>query len=372
MNHQSEIWENDLAGILNVNYPVIQAPMLGVTTPQMVAAAANTGALGSLALGDLPAGTCAELIRATKELTGKPFAVNIFLHPLPEKTEELRSQYLRTKEFLTAFSDKHQLDVDYPDFEDIEPVDYHDQVDALIAGKCKIVSFTFGVPDRASIELFKKNGTVLIGTATSVEEALVLEKSGIDVICVQGYEAGGHRGSFMGDKIPEIGGISLLSRVYDQVKVPLMYAGGIYDAKTLLAAGLLGAQGFQVGSLLLASAESALQEFEKDRLRNASEKDIVLTKSFSGRYARGLKNVFTDALDNSTYILPYPYQNKITGPLRAAARLRQDPELVSIWTGQSESSYSRASTGNIITDLIESTENYNRSLTHHMVSENKR
>lgn len=372
MHHQYEIWKNDLAGILDVTYPVVQAPMLGVTTPQMVAAAANAGALGSLALGDLPAGTCAELIRATKELTGKPFAVNLFLHPLPKKTEGLRLQYLRTKEFLTAFSHKHQLDVDYPDYEDIELVDYHDQLDAIIAEKPKLVSFTFGLPDQVSIERLKKNGTVLIGTATSVEEAIVLEKAGIDVICVQGYEAGGHRGSFLGDTIPEIGGISLLSRVYDQMKVPLLYAGGIYDAKTLLAAGLLGAQGFQVGSLLLASAESALHEFEKDRLRNASEKDIVLTKSFSGRYARGLKNAFTDALDNSTCILPYPYQNKITGPLRAAARLRQDPELVSIWTGQSESSYSRASAGSIITDLIESTENYNRSLAHHRVSENKR
>ncbi|SHF33530.1 nitronate monooxygenase [Chryseobacterium takakiae] len=353
-------WNNNLTRIFDIEYPIVQAPMFGVTTPEMVAAAARAGALGSLSLGDLPAEKCLELIRTTKRLSDKPFAVNIFVNPLPEDTEELRLQYLETKEFLKTISDKNQIEVDYPDYEDIKLTDYHDQVNAIIAENCKIVSFTFGVLDPASIALFKSNGTVLIGTATSIEEALVLEKTGIDIVCVQGYEAGGHRGSFIEGKIPEIGGISLLSQVYDHVNVPLIYAGGIYDAKTLLAAQLLGAQGFQVGSLLLGSVESALQEFEKRILNNASEKDIVLTKSFSGRYARGLQNTFTNTLDNSRYILPYPYQNKITGPLRATAKIQQNPDFVSIWAGQSKSSYSTASTTDIILNLVEKTENYNR------------
>lgn len=358
MNNQPEMWKNDLTRILDVEYPIVQAPMFGVTTPEMVASAAESGALGSLSLGDLPAEKCLELIRATKTLTDKPFAVNIFLNPLPEQTEELKLQYSQTKEFLKTFSAKNQLAVDYPDYEDIKLTDYHDQIQAILAENCKIVSFTFGIPDRGSIDLFKKNGTVLIGTATSVEEAIILEKAGIDIVCVQGYEAGGHRGSFMDGRISEIGGISLLSQIHDHVHVPLIYAGGIYDAKTLLAAKLLGAQGFQIGSLLLGSAESALQEFEKDRLKHASEKDIVLTKSFSGRYARGLKNIFTDTLDDSGYILPYPYQNKITAPLRMVAKLQQNPEFLSIWVGQSKSSYSGASTGDIIMNLVEETENY--------------
>jgi len=358
MNNQSEKWKNDLTRILSVNYPIVQAPMFGITTPEMVAAVAKTGALGSLALGDLPAGKCVELIRTVKKLTDKPFAVNLFLNALPERTEALRLQYAQAKEFLKTFSEEHQLKVEYPDYEDVILTDYHDQIDVVLAENCKIVSFTFGVPDPESVDRFKKSGTVLIGTATSVAEAIVLEKSGIDVICVQGYEAGGHRGSFIGDKIPEIGGISLLAQVYDQVNVPLIYAGGIYDARTLLAARLLGAQGFQIGSLLLGSAESALQEFEKRRLQNASEEDIVLTKSFSGRYARGLKNIFTETFDDSGYVLPYPYQNKITGPLRAAAKLRQDPGLLSLWTGQSKPIYSRDSTGDIIRDLIKKAENH--------------
>lgn len=351
-------WKNNITGMLNLQYPIIQAPMLGVATPQMVAAAAEAGALGSLPLGDLPADKCAELIRFTRQLTDKPFAVNIFLHDLPVQNDALKKQYDRTKIFLRELSAQYQLEVDFPEYEDIKPTDYHQQVDALIAENCKIVSFTFGILDAASIAKFKQNGTLLIGTATSVAEAVFLEKSDIDIVCVQGYEAGGHRGSFMEGKFPEIGGFSLLPQVFDTVKVPLVYAGGIYDAKTVLAAQMLGAQGFQIGSLLLGSAESALQEFEKGKLRNTTETDMVLTKSFSGRYARGIRNIFVDAVEQSGYILPYPYQNRITAPLRHAAKLQQNPEFLSLWKGQSHTGYSSKSTKDIILDLVKKVENY--------------
>lgn len=352
-------WENDITQILNIKYPIVQAPMFAVTTPQMVVSAVEAGSLGSLPLGDLPADKCAELIRTTKQLTDKPFAVNIFLNTLPQQNEELKKQYNRTKVFLQNLAAEHYLDVSFPEYEEITLTDYHDQVDALIAEECKIVSFTFGILDAPSIDKFKQNGTVLIGTATSIEEAIILEKAGIDIVCVQGYEAGGHRGSFVGDKIPEIGGISLLSQVKDNVHVPLIYAGGIYDAKTLLATRLLGAQGFQIGSLLLGSVESAFQEFEKEKLRKAVEQDIVMTKSFSGRYARGLRNVFMDTLDHHTdYILPYPYQNKLTVPLRVAAKQHKNPEFLSIWAGQSITPYHGISTKDIILELIKNVENY--------------
>ena len=283
-------WKNDITRILKVKYPIIQAPMFGVTTPEMVAAAVHAGAVGSLPVADLPAEKCVELIRRTRQLAKQPFAVNLFLHPLPKQDEQLKIRYNKTKEFLQKFSFEHNFKVEFPEYYEIQLTDYHDQVETLIAEDCKIVSFTFGVPDSISIEKFKRNGTILIGTATSLEEAIFLEEIGIDIICIQGYEAGGHRGSFLGNKIPKIGGISLLAQAYDKVGGPLIYGGGIYDAKTLLATKLLGAQGFQIGTLLLCSEESSLHDFEKEKLRNSTEKDVVLTKSFSGRYARGLKN----------------------------------------------------------------------------------
>ncbi|AZA46809.1 nitronate monooxygenase [Chryseobacterium carnipullorum] len=345
-------WPDTISKILQIKYPVIQAPMFGVSTPQMAAAAAKAGALGSLALADLSGDQSVKLIRKTKEMTDQPFAVNIFAHHIPEITDALKEQYAKAKQLITKLAKDNNMEVTLPDLQDIKVNSYHEQIDAIIEEGCKILSFTFGNLDDQSIQKLKEKGVILIGTCTSVEEALDLEKSGIDLICVQGIEAGGHRGTFDAEHIPLIGGIALLSEVYDQVKIPLIYAGGIYNGKTLKAAKELGAQGFQVGSILLASQESGLQPFEKERLKNVTEKEIVLTRSFSGRFARGITNKYIQTLENSDFILPYPYQNKLTGELRRVSKALNNADFVSIWVGQSIHNYSSLSTEDILKNLI--------------------
>ncbi|SHF23241.1 NAD(P)H-dependent flavin oxidoreductase [Chryseobacterium vrystaatense] len=345
-------WPETLSKRLGIKYPVIQAPMFGVSTSQMTAAASKAGCLGSLALADLSADKSIELIRETRKLTDQPFAANIFVHHIPEITDRMKEKFIKAKQFITQLANDHHLEVTLPDLEDIKVNSYQEQVDAIIEEGCKVLSFTFGNLDDKSIQKLKEKDVILIGTCTSAEEALILEKSGIDMICVQGIEAGGHRGTFDPDNIPMIGGISLLSEVHDQVTVPLIYAGGIYNGKTLRAAKELGAQGFQVGSILLASEESGMKPFEKERLRSAVEKDIILTKSFSGRYARGIKNTFIETLENSDYILPYPYQNKLTNELRRISKTLQNSDFVSIWAGQSIHDYSHLSTEEILKNLI--------------------
>ncbi|MDY0930880.1 NAD(P)H-dependent flavin oxidoreductase [Chryseobacterium sp. CFBP8996] len=347
------LFPETISKILKIKYPIIQAPMFGVSTPEMTAAAGKAGCLGSLALADLSAEKSVELIRKTKSLTDQPFAVNIFVHQIPEITDELKQQYSKTKKYLENLTQENNIEVHLPELESLKINSYHEQIDGIIDENCKILSFTFGNLDGQSIQKLKENGTILIGTCTSVEEALALEKSGIDIICVQGIEAGGHRGSFVSENIPQIGGFSLLSQVYDSVKVPLIYAGGIYNGKTLAAAKQLGAEGVQVGSILLSSHESALQDFEKERLKNINEKDIVLTKSFSGRYARGIKNKFIETIENSEYILPYPYQNKLTGEMRRIAKTVKNDEFVNLWVGQSIIDYSELSTQDILEKLIQ-------------------
>ncbi|MBF4485730.1 nitronate monooxygenase [Flavobacterium sp. CSZ] len=350
-------WKNDVTRLLNIEYPIIQAPMYGVTTSEMVKAASRANCLGSLPLGDLPADKCIEAIIATKKLVDRTFAVNIFVNTIPELTEDLKEKYTSVKKFIEHLAGHHNLEINLPKIEEIRTKNYHDQIDAIISEGCKILSFTFGNLDKQSIDKLKSNGTILIGTCTSVNEAIILEKSGIDIICVQGVEAGGHRGSFAEENIPEIGGLSLLSKVYDCTNVPLIYAGGIYNARTLMATQTLGAQGFQIGSLFLGSSESALKEFEKQRLRNLDEADIVLTKSFSGRYARGIRNTFTDSTELAQQILPYPYQNKLTNELRKIAKENNNVDFVSIWTGQSINEYSEKSTFEIIKKLIKAVDN---------------
>lgn len=340
---------NNLTALLGIDLPIVQAPMFGVTTPAMVAAAASTGALGSLAIADLSAQKSIEQIKATRTLTNKPFAVNLFVHNIPVITADLRQQYTHTKSFIEDIAAKNGLTVKLPELDAIQVTPYQEQIDAIISEQCKIVSFTFGIPDADSIQKLKANNTLLIGTCTSVAEAIALEQQGIDIICVQGIEAGGHRGSFIG--LPQIGGISLLPQVYESVKTPLIYAGGIYHQKSMQAALALGAQAVSIGSLLIAAKESALLPFEKERLSAVKEDEVVLTRSFSGRVARGINNAFIQSLENSDHILPYPYQNKLTGELRRIARAHQNSEFVNIWVGQSIRSFSTASTADIIKRL---------------------
>ncbi len=333
--------------------------MFGVTTPEMVAATSNIYCLGSLALADLTGEKCVEAIRLTKKLTKNPFAVNIFVHDIPEITDKLKADYAKAKTFIEHLAKQNNLDINIPTIDQLKINSYHEQIDAIISENCKIVSFTFGNLDKQSIDKLKSNGTILIGTCTSVSEAIILEKSGIDIICVQGLEAGGHRGSFTSEDIPKIGGLSLLAQVSETVNAPIIYAGGIYNSKTLLASRALGASGFQIGSLLLGSAESALKDFEKERLRKVNEADIVLTKSFSGRFARGIKNTFIAATEETEFILPYPYQNKLTSELRRVAKINKNVEFVNIWVGQSINNFSGQSTTEIINKLINQTETKN-------------
>jgi nitronate monooxygenase len=350
-------WKNIITELLNIDYPIIQAPMFGVSTPEMVTSATKIGCLGSLPLGDSSADKCVELIHKTKQLSKRSFAVNIFVNQIPPLTDGLKAQYAKTKAFLEDLAQQYNLSVTLPALDEIKLNSYHEQVDAIIGEGCKIVSFTFGNLDHFTIQKLKNNKIVTIGTCTSVAEAILLEKSGIDVICVQGIEAGGHRGQFAGNFLPQIGGLSLFAKVYEAVKAPLIYAGGLYNGKTVAAAKALGAKGLQIGSLLLGSMESALKEFEKQKLRNVDESDIILTKSFTGRYARGIRNAFTEAVENTEYILPYPYQNKLTSELRRAAKEIGNPDFVSIWLGQSINKYSGRPTDEILKELIEDTEN---------------
>lgn len=351
-------WKTEITNLLDIQYPIVQSPMFGVTTPQMTAATSNLGCLGSLALADLDSDNCVRLINETQKLTDKPFAVNIFVNQIPQIDDTLTQQYYKTKNYIEKLANENGIEVVLPELNTINFTDYHDQIDAIINKKCKILSFIFGCLDDESIALLKRNNVVLIGTCTSIEEAKILSEKGIDIISVQGIEAGGHRGSFEPNNIPEIGGLSLLSQIAENVKNPLIYAGGIYNAKTLLAAKTLGAQGFQVGSLLLGSTESALKPFEKNRLKLVKEDEIMLTKSFSGRYARGIKNKFIETTENSDYVLPYPYQNKLTNELRKIGKEKELADFVGIWLGQSINGFSNKSTSELLKDLIQQTEEF--------------
>jgi nitronate monooxygenase len=349
------IWTNDLTQLFKVKYPIIQAPMLGVTTPEMVAAVSNEGGLGSLPVGlQTPAKTL-ELIQKTKSLTTQPFAVNLFAHDLPEVNVSAISD-LQNRIF--AITQKYGLEYNLVEIEKTRHYSYRDQIEIIIAEQVPVVSFTFGIIDQESIRRFHDAGILLIGTATSVREAMHLENIGIDVITAQGIEAGGHRGTFLFDEpLPQVGSMSLIPQVADQVQVPILAAGGIMDGRSIRAAMILGAQGVQVGSAFLRSDESLGIDVYKNAVGESADTDTVLTRTFSGRWARGIRNTFHNEVEKLNLDYPaYPLLNDITVPIRTASQKNQNKEFTTLWAGQSARFAKAKSSAEIFRDLVNETE----------------
>ncbi|MTI31659.1 NAD(P)H-dependent flavin oxidoreductase [Xanthovirga aplysinae] len=209
-------WPNQLTETLGIKYPIIQAPMLGVTSPEMVGAASNFGVLGSLPVGGLSPDTCMELIRKTKSLTNKTFAVNVFANDFTTKNPQ---EITEMQNFLLSLCGKNNIPYIKKPIKDLSFFSYEEQIDILIQEKVPIVSFTFGILSDSVIEKLKSSGIVLIGSCTCTQEAIMLEEKDIDFICTQGIEAGAHRASFLKDEdLPQVGTFALVPQVFERIK----------------------------------------------------------------------------------------------------------------------------------------------------------
>jgi len=348
-------WKNELTTLLNVTYPIIQAPMLGITTPEMVAAIAEKGGLGALPVGGLSPERTRELIRKTKSLTSKPFSVNLFTNEVPVYSQ---ADVDAMQDFLEKFSAENQLVFERQSPADLKFYHYRDQISILIEEQIPIVSFTFGIIDEESVVKLKQQGIVLVGTATSVKEALLLEKIGVDAVVAQGIEAGGHRGSFLDDEpLPMVGTFVLVPEIGAHISKPVIAAGGIKSGKTIKAAFSLGAKAVQIGTAFIASDESLAIPSYKTALQKAQVTDSAVTRAFSGRWARGIRNVFMDAVEEAGLTIPpYPVQNVITAGLRAKAQQADRKEFTNLWAGQAAAGALTGPSGDIFTDLVTATE----------------
>jgi nitronate monooxygenase len=327
-------WKNIVTDTLGVEYPIVQAPMLGVSTPEMVAAVSNQGGLGSLPVGGLSPEATQQLIRQTKSLTDQPFAVNLFAHDIPAYTED---DIAPMRQLLLQLAHKRGYTLDAADLSEFRFYTYHDQVETLVQENISIVSFTFGCLDKESIQLFKEKECKLIGTATCTEEALFLHEQNIDMIVVQGIEAGGHRGTFINNiPLPQVGLFSLLPQISKVVQIPCIAAGGINSAQTIRAAFELGADAVQIGTAFIGTEESNAITSYKARLGVAKDTDTALTRAFSGRWARGISNEMMNEIEQSGILIPlYPLQNGLTARFRQLAQRNDDSEYTSLWAGQS-------------------------------------
>ena len=321
----------DLLDLLGVAEPVILAPMAGGPgTPELVAAVSNAGGLGSLGAAYLTPRAIVEAVATIRSLTGRPFAVNLFVGGIEEREVDPAAM-------LALMAPLHErFGIAPPRAPVRRPNPFDAQIDAVLACDAPIVSVTFGVPGPTQMQRLLDGGRIVIGTATTVGEALFCEAAGCHAVCAQGAEAGAHRGTFMSPfETAMVGTIALVPQVCDAVAVPVIAAGGIVDRRGAAAARALGASAVQCGTAFLDTREAGTSAPHRHALAAAAGDETVVTRAFSGRPARGLANAFSRAVDaRPDAILPFPLQNDLTQALRAAARANNDAEYVNLWAGQ--------------------------------------
>jgi nitronate monooxygenase len=314
-------------------HPIIQAPMAGgATTPELIATVSNLGGLGSLGAGYMQSEAITEAVTKIHQLTDKPYQANVFVAKIPQVAEKNILDTCRVIEHCAKVLELTITPPSAPFLPDMEQ-----QIEALLKLKTPIISFTFGIPDKNIIRECIKQNRLVMGTATNFEEAQAWQEQGIDAVILQGSEAGGHRGTFLTDPLQSLYPIqSLFETCYGKIDLPLIVSGGITSATEVKTFIEKGATAVQIGTAFLCTDKAGIPEIYKQTLDQQATDHTVLTRAFSGKYARGIDNQFIKCMESQAeMILPYPVQNKISKQMRDRAKNLANPEFMSLWAGQS-------------------------------------
>lgn len=332
--------ETRICQLLKIDYPIIQAGMAGgPTTVELVVEVSEAGGLGTLGAAYMTPDALRQTIREIRSKTKKNFGVNIF-------AATVNDDFSRLAEVQKALSPfRSQLEIQEVQSSYQSPDWSVEQFTICIQEGVPVISTAFGCLSAEQMKVAKERQVKIVAMVTTVEEAKQAEVSGADAIVAQGSEAGGHRSTFSLENHPagaQIGTLSLVPQVADAVEIPVIAAGGIVDGRGLVASLILGAQGVQVGTRFVAAKESGAHAAYKQAIFESNEESTVVTKSFSGRPARGIKNRFIQEFEQSgIQPLPFPSQNTITKDIRAAAAKANDPAYMSLWAGQSTRSLTK-------------------------------
>jgi nitronate monooxygenase len=320
--------------LLGIEYPILLAPMAGASTPELTAAVSNAGGLGAFAAAMLSPEAIHAGIARVRQLTNKPFSVNLFILGKPQPDER---QVARALEILAPIRAELGLPPGEPLAKYCE--DNEAQFAAVLEERPALASFTFGILNEAQVAALQSRDILVMGTATTVAEAKAWDAVRADLICAQGSEAGAHRGTFLADfESSLVGAMALVPQMVDAVRVPVVAAGGVMDGRGIAASLILGAAAVQMGTAFLSCPESGIPAAWRDALLSARDDQTRVSRIYSGRYARGIVNEFMRQLTPvAAEIPPYPIQNALTGPIRRAAGQANRPEYLSLWAGQAAS-----------------------------------
>ena len=327
---------NRLTEELGIDYPLIQGPLGGLSSQRLTAAVSNFGGLGSFGAHGLAPEAIKDVIAQIRSLTSKPFAMNLWVSMEDEgaRTSD-ESGFDRSLAPLAAHL--AALGAPHPAFNPYSPARFEDQARVLLDANVPVFSFIYGVPPREILDECRAKNIVTIGTATTPEEAAVLQDAGVNAIVASGFEAGGHRGSFLRPAEDSLTGtFSLVPQIVDIVDVPVIAAGGIGDARGVIAALALGADAVQLGTAFLACEESGASRLHRQALLGKYAGHTALTRGFTGRLARGIHNRLMEELNRTGIeILPYPLQRGVVRNLSIPAEAAGRSDLLPLWAGQS-------------------------------------
>ena len=325
-----------ISSSLGIEYPIIQGPLGGLSTQRLTATVSNFGGLGSFGAHGWAPSAINEVIAEIRALTTKPFAINLWVSMEDQGAHTSDSEaFARSLPFVAGHI--QALGGALPAFTPYVPIKFEAQARVLLDAKVPAFSFIYGIPPKEILDECRAQGILTIGAATTADEAIVLEQAGVDVIAASGFEAGGHRGSFLRPAEESLTGtFSLVPQVADAVSVPVVAAGGITDARGVVAAFALGAEGVQMGTAFLVSEESGASTHHRNALLSGKASRTTLTRGFTGRLARGIHNQLIEELNRpGVEILPYPLQRVLMKNLSVLAEKAAKPELLQLWAGQS-------------------------------------
>jgi nitronate monooxygenase len=344
--------ETEVSRRLGIRYPIIQGPFGGgASTAILAATVSNAGGLGSFGVHTFTPAQITATVNDIRKLTARPFALNLWI---PKESTISPSD----EDFERSFA---RLDPYYRELGITRPAppasfgqDFSAQIRAVLDARPAVFSFVFGIPERSILEECRERAIVTLGTATTPDEAAALDNAGIDCIVASGFEAGGHRGAFLRPAEESlIGTFALIPQVVDRVKAPVIAAGGIADARGLKAAFALGAKGVQIGTAFLACRESAATQQHRELLFDQRASDTVLTKAFTGRLARSIRNRFSDDMKSrEAELAEFPIQLWLAGTLRDASHARGNTDLVSLSAGQAAPLLYRRNAKTLFDELV--------------------
>jgi nitronate monooxygenase len=332
----SRYFPNEATRRLGVEHPIVQGPFGGgLSTAALASTVANLGGLGSFGAHTLAPERIGAIAGDIRALTDRPFALNLWVSDHDEGGDRIdATTFERAWRLFEPYF--RELGVDKPEREERSHPRFEEQVDALLEARPPAFSFVFGIPSKAVLAECRRRGIVTIGAATSIAEARALEAAAVDLIVATGAEAGGHRPSFLARAEESLmGTFALVQLVSARVDTPVIAAGGIADARGIRAAFALGAQAVQIGTAFLACNESGTTDAHRDLLFSERAEQTTLTRAFTNRLARGLRNRWTEEMASRTNELPpFPIAGWFLSKLRPAAVASGRTDLVSLWSGQ--------------------------------------